>query len=50
MSRQQDVNQSTPQPTQQDQHKTTFDPEEFRKTAEEIRKQYANTLRLLADN
>ena len=46
LSQQQGTNQST----QQDQHKTTFDPEEFKKTAEEIRIQYANTLRLLADN
>lgn len=49
MSQQQDTNQPTTQPPQQDQHKT-FDPEEFKKTAEEIREQYANTLRLLADN
>lgn len=49
MSQQQDTNQPTTQPPQQDQHKT-FDPEEFKKTTEKICEQYANTLRLLADN
>ena len=51
ISQQQDTNQPTTQPTQPDQQKkTTFDPEAFKKAAKEIREQYANTLRLLADN